>query len=93
MRARYSERTAKILLALARRSMTAEELSKAIRCRVGTVRSTLTRLVQYRQVSRERIQDGTVIVDKDEKIERPRHLYRYTITGKGHDRLERLTDR
>jgi predicted ArsR family transcriptional regulator len=79
-----------VLLALTREEMTAQEVAKQIRCRVGTVRTTLTRLHRYGQVSRKKIQRGTVVVDKDEGIERPRFMNLYAITEKGHKRLEQI---
>ncbi len=91
-RARYAQRTEKILLALARKDQSADQLADGMRCGIGTVRATLLRLVQYGQVSREKVEDGVVVVNVQEGIERPRWIYVYTITDRGHARLDRLTE-
>jgi predicted transcriptional regulator len=91
MRARYGEKTAKILLALTRRDMTAAQLAKAVHGRQTSTMTILLRLYQYGQVDRQKTEDGVVVVDRDEGVERPRYVYVYSITDKGHQRLEKMT--
>lgn len=39
-------------------------------------------------IQRERTQEGSIVIDKDEGISRPRYVYLYKITPKGLVRLK-----
>jgi predicted transcriptional regulator len=92
MRARWNETTAKILGALNEGEKTAEGIAHALKTDVSKVRSILRRLWEQKNVEREKRQQGTVVVDKDEGIERPRYVYLYSISEKGQARLAYIAE-
>lgn len=87
MRARWNETTAGVLGALSEGKKTSEGVAKALRTKLSKTRTTLRRLWEQGNVEREKVQQGTVVVDEEEGIERPRHVYLYSITKKGEGRL------
>ncbi len=89
MRNRYNETTLEILGVLARAPATCPGIAKALRMHPTTVGSTLLRLFRHGNVAREKIREGKIVVDRDEKITRPRYVHVYRLTKKGHDRLQR----
>ena len=73
--------------------MDASDIAKAVKCRVSTARTTLLNLKNQDNVERKKIEQGTVVIDRDEDITRPRYVFVYSITEKGYKRLERITER
>lgn len=93
MRARWNELVTKVLGKLSRESYTVAELADELKAGNNNISTTLLRLTDQGHVERERIEDGEILLDKDEKITRPRYVFRYSITDKGRGRLSRIAER
>lgn len=92
MRARWNQTTEAILTTLsAKKGASSEDIARRIKATVTTVSTTLLRLFKAGNVEREKVQDGEVVLDEEEGVTRPRHIYRYSITEKGIRRLEWIT--
>lgn len=91
MRLQKGERTAEILRVLSRKDATAEAVAKTLKAGGSNIASLLLRLIHSGHVKRATIQHGTVVIDEDEGITRPKHVFLYSITPKGEERLEWLT--
>jgi len=87
MRARWNETTGALLTALLKGKAAVEDLSKALKAAPTTVGTVLLRLYRAKNVDREKIEDGVVVIDAEEEVTRPRHVYVYSITEKGKARL------
>ena len=88
MRARWNETTALVLGALEGGKKTSEGIAKALKTNVSKVRTILRRLWEQKNIEREKVEQGVVVVDEEEGVERPRYVYLYSITGKGEARLD-----
>jgi DNA-binding MarR family transcriptional regulator len=92
MRARWNELVTRVLGQLSREPGTAAELADELKAGVSNISTTLLRLTDQGHVERERIEDGEIVLDKDENITRPRYVFRYSITDKGKGRLARIAE-
>lgn len=88
MRNRYRESTLAILEFLARTQGTCQDVAAECGLGITNVGSLLLRLARMGHVDRQRARQGVVVIDKDEKITRPRYVYLYSITPKGSARLK-----
>lgn len=87
MRARWNETTERVLSSLEGGKSTAEGVSEGLKAGLSTVRTLLLRLTKQGNAEREKTQEGSVVIDREEGIERPRYVYLYSITEKGRGRL------
>jgi len=88
MRARWNETTRAVLEVLVREDgSTVREISKEVDSEEGNISTILLRLYRAGHVSRERVEDGRVVIDQEEKVSRPRYIYEYSITERGRGRL------
>jgi predicted transcriptional regulator len=92
MRARYNETTAHILRCLLGGPKTVEEVSKECGSKYTTAGSILLRLFKQKSVVREKVKRGWVVIDRKEKVKRPRYVYLYEIAPKGRGRLRRIDE-
>lgn len=90
MRNRYRESTAAILGSLSHGPANCESCAQACGLHVNNTATLLLRLSRMGHVSRERTQQGTVVIDQEEGISRPRWVYVYTLTPKGLARYKYL---
>ena len=90
MRARKNEATMAILAALTKGPQTAEAIATFLNTKVPKVSMILLKLVRFGHATREKIEDGIVVMDAQEKIVRPRYVHVYSITDKGDVRLDYL---
>ena len=90
MRARKNQTTVRILAELEKGSGTALEIAERLQEGTTKISTILLRLYQQGHVGRERIRQGVIVIDKDEGVVRPRHLFQYSINEKGKSRHERI---
>lgn len=90
MRNRKNETTAVVLekLAALGGEGTIQAIAERARRNVPVVSMTLLKLLRGGHVARRRAREGTIVVDREENISRPRYVYVYSITSKGVGRLE-----
>jgi len=91
MRLGKGRRAAEILHILSRKDATGEAIAKPLKAGNTNIASLLLRLFRSGHVDRKKIQQGTVVLDEEAGLERPRHVYLYSITPKGEERLSWLT--
>lgn len=90
MRARKNESTAAILEALAAGEASAKKIAATLNTNIPKVSMILLNLTRHGYVSRRSVQEGVIVVDQEEKIERPRYVFLYSITERGVARLDRI---
>lgn len=89
---KYNETTAKILKILSDRQATVDEIAEELGCSRSNVETAILKLLKYQRVDRERVaMNAPVVIRKATKqqkaVTRPRHVYVYSITESGEDRL------
>jgi Mn-dependent DtxR family transcriptional regulator len=92
VRKKHSERSLQILKALDINDGSALDVSKRLRVAKNLVNNLLLRLRAGGYVRRDRVQQGVVIIDKDEHLERKKMVYVYSITKSGVARKKRLEE-
>lgn len=94
MRARKNEATLRLLKFVASNDKEeAQEIAKRLDASIPSTSAILLRLTRWQQLSRVKLQNGTVVMDAEEDIERPRYAYVYSITERGLGRLKILEKR
>lgn len=87
-RARWGETSEDMLQCLLKAPMTASALADEIETSLENASATLTRLHRQGHVLREKIKEGKITIDKEEKVYRPRWVYSYSISPRGENRLK-----
>lgn len=90
MRARKNQTAGRVLSYLAGRDAMAREVSSKLRLGQHNIAATLNRLYKQECVDRNKVEDGEVVIDQEEKITRKNYCFMYSITEKGRERLERI---
>jgi DNA-binding MarR family transcriptional regulator len=96
MRARKNEATLRILkFVAANKGAEAHEIAERLRATTPSTSAILLRLVSssYKQLSREKVHAGWIVIDKEENAKRRRMVYVYSITDRGLGRLKILEKR
>jgi predicted transcriptional regulator len=90
--AEKNETTLRVLELLARKSMTTDELAKALECSRSNVTTILLKLRKFNRVSRELVdlENPVTIQYTNPPVERPRVAYSYAITSLGRERMKFL---
>ena len=90
MRAKFGEATHRALACLSGGEGSCLAIAKAIKSKTTTVGTMLLRLHKNKYIERRKIQEGTIVIDKDEGVTRPRYIFLYSLTDKGRRRIERF---
>lgn len=91
----YNETTAAILNILQNGQATIDEIAEELGCSRSNVATAILKLLRQQRVERERVaMNAPVVIRKAEgrrkAVTRPRHVYVYSINGRGEDRLKSI---
>ncbi len=90
MRARFGEATHRVLGCLSGGEGSCLAVASTLQAKPTSIGTILLRLTKNRYLERRRVQEGLIVIDKDENVTRPRYVYLYVLTDKGRRRLERF---
>ena len=90
MRAKFGEATHRVLACLSGGEGSCLAIARALKSKPTTVGTMLLRLYKNKYIERRKVQEGTIVIDRDEGVTRPRYVYLHALTDKGRRRLERF---
>lgn len=93
MRAKFGEATHRLLACLSGGEGSCLAVSRSLHSKPTTIGTMLLRLTKHKYLERRRVKEGVIVIDKDEGVTRPRYVYLYALTDKGHRRLERFSSK
>ena len=90
MRAKFGEATHRVLGCLSGGEGSCHAVARSLESKPTTIGTILLRLYKYKYLERRKVKEGTIIIDEDDGVTRPRYVYLYALTDKGRRRLERF---
>ena len=65
-------------------------VANSLKAKPTTIGTILLRLYKHKYLDRRKVKEGTIVIDEDDGVTRPRYVYLYALTDKGRRRLERF---
>jgi len=92
MRARWNETSERILSFVAKKNgVKVEDIAQHLGANPSNISTILLRMFRQGCVLRDRVQDGTIMIDRDEGVTHPRYVYVYSVTDRGMERLKYIS--